>query len=85
MLNRSADTRDSATVSETNAMALSAGFSSPATDGGRCAVAEADMPTPQLLEAEEPPPPPPPPPLPPPQRRAPIMPVVLSARTLPSR
>ena len=89
MLNRSADTRDSVTVSDTKAMALSAVLSSPAVDGGRCAVVVADMQGPQLLEPDEPVPPPPPPPelvpAPVPSWPLVLMPVVFSAGILPSR
>src|SRR5512143_1030254 len=42
-LNRSADTRDSVAVSDTNAMALIDGLSSPATDTERWTLAEADI------------------------------------------
>src|SRR5713226_7480117 len=52
-LKRSAEMRAIAVESETNAMALIADFSSPATDAGRCRLAVADMPATSVRGARD--------------------------------
>ena len=82
MLNRSAETRDSVTESEMKAMVLRPGLSSRDADVRIWALAVADIFVAQFVTGG----PPPPVPLPePPTGDAPIIPVVSSGRTLPSR